>query len=200
MDLRQEYTHIFNNGLAWYQRNLGAAVIWHEFDSENTEYHPTFDEGGRHYTAGVYVPVLWVIVSEDRATRTDEGRKPTERITMAISARALDQSGVSDPDDYNRRLNDIARYDGRLWKITDFNIRGKDPDAIIIGVKGTQIYSDEELTFDELPPGMELAGNHRSPNYPNRDFQDFPFHDAPGEYSSLYNPLGGIILDGNPEP
>lgn len=197
MDLRNEIEHIFKNGFDWYQRNLGEAVIWHEFDSENTEYHNTYDEGGRRYTAGAYVPALWVIITEDRATQTDQGRKPTERITMAVSARAFDLSGVSDPEEYTRHLNDVIRYDNRLWSITDINIRGRISDSVIIGISGTQIYSDEEMTFDSLPPGMDLAGNHRTLAYPNNADTVFLAHDAPGQFVSFYADLDyDIVLDG----
>jgi len=197
MDLRQEIEHIFKNGYDWYQRNLGEAVVWHEYDSLNTTYHGTYDEGGRHYTAGIYLPVLWVIVTEDRVTPANEGRKPTERIALAVSARTMDMSGVSDPEDYTRHLNDVIRYDERLWKVTEFHIRGRVPTEVIIGVTGTQIYSDEEMTFDDLPPGMDLAGNHRSMPYPQGAVQEFPFHDAPGEYDSMYADLDTeVVLDG----
>ena len=194
MDLRQEIEHIINNGYGWYQENLGEAVVWHEFDSDNTDYHNVYDEGGRRYTAGVYVPALWVVVTEDRATRSDEGRKPTERISMAVSARAMDLSGVSDPEDYARHLNDVVRYAGRLWTVGEYNIRGRD---VIIGISGTQIYSDEEMVFDELPPGMALAGDHRSLPYPNKTSSDFLFHDGPTSDLSLYPDFDrDVALDG----
>lgn len=197
MDLRQEMEHIFRNGYDWYQRNLGEAIVWHEYDSANSAYHGTYDEGGRHYTAGYYVPSLWVIISEDRATRTNEGRKPTEKISLAISARSMDMSGVSDPEDYTRHLNDVVRYDERLWKLTEYNIRGRIPTEVIIGISGTQIYRDEEMTFDALPPGMDLAGNHRSLPYPNETDEGFAFHDGPNEFVSLYRDTDtNIVIDG----
>jgi hypothetical protein len=196
MDLRQEIERVFN-GFSWYQANLGEVVVWHEYDSSNTEYHNVYDEGGRHYTSGVYLPVLWAIITEGRAARTDTGRKPTETLSLAVSARALDESGVSDPDDYARRLNDVIRYDERLWKVTTFNIRGRIPSSVVIGVTATQVYSDEEMVFDDLPPSMQQAGNHRTVAYPNSADDTFVEHDGPGAYNNFYTDLDGeIILDG----
>jgi hypothetical protein len=185
MDLRQEIERVFD-GFSWYQTNLGEVVVWHEYDSENTEYPNVYDEGGRHYTSGVYLPVLWAIITEGRAARTDTGRKPTETLSLAVSARALDESGLSDPDDYARRLNDVIRYDERLWKVTTFNIRGRIPTSVIVGITATQIYSDEEMVFDDLPPSMQQAGNHRVVAYPANVVDVFPDHDYPTAGPSLY--------------
>jgi len=197
MDLRQETEHIFNNGYQWYEENLGEGVIWHEFDSENTEYHGTYDEGGRAYTAGILIPALWVIVTEDSSRPTDAGRKPTEKITAAFSMRSLHLSGVSDPEDYTRRLNDLMRYDNRMWKVGGYQIRGRVPSSIIVGVTGTEIYVDEEMVFDTLPDGMTHDGSIRPIPYPNDASPDFVFHDGPGEYDSLYIDFDeDIIIDG----
>lgn len=186
MDLRQEQQHIFD-AYRWYEENLGVGVIWHEFDSEASQYHNTYDEGGRHYTAGIYVMVLWAIITEARADRTEQGRKPTERLTLAISARSLDQSGVSEPEDFARHLNDVIRYEDRLWKITDYNIRGQIPDSVILGVSATQIYSDEELTFDEPPGEMNLGGERRDLPYPNAVDTPPTFVTSPPYYVEFYD-------------
>lgn len=197
MDLRNEIEHIFNNGYVWYQRNLGEVVIWHEYDSTHTEYHNVYDEGGRRYTAGAAIPALWVVVSEDRATRAMEGRKPVERISMALSVRTLNTSGISHPEDYTRHLNDVIRYDGRFWEIKEYNIRGSIPGSVVVGVSGTQIYDDEDMVFDDLPPDMEMGVVRRPVAYPNDTTSTFVDHDEPGEYSTLYVDLDeDIILDG----
>ena len=54
------------NGYAWYQDNLGQAVVWHEYDSSQSEYNHVYDEAGRHYKAGLVLPALWVIITEDQ--------------------------------------------------------------------------------------------------------------------------------------
>ena len=179
MDLRQEAEHIFGNGFDWYQSELGEVVFWHEYLSMQSAYDDTYDEGGRRYSSGLLVPVLWVIVNEDRHRPTPEGRKPTEKLTCAISVRALQDSGISDPEDYTRRLNDLVRYDDRLWRVTDFNIRGRVPDSIIIGVTATQIFPDEEMTFDTKPLGVG-SGATRRYAYPNeRHVATYPQHELP---------------------
>ena len=149
------------------------------------------DEGGRRYTAGVVLEALWVIVTEARSQRSMEGRKPVERISLAVSARTLDSSGISDPEDYARHLNDVIRYQGRLWEIKEYNIKGSIPDAVIIGVVGTQIYEDEEMVFDDLPQGMRLGSLNRTMSYPNNTTSTFVEHDGPGEYTVLYTSLDG---------
>ena len=197
MDARQELEHIFRNGFGWYEANMGIGVIWHEYNADSSLYNDTYDEGGRRYHAGVYVPALWVIVTEDRLQRGDYGRKPTERITMAVSVRSMDLSGVSNPEEYERHLNDVIRYDERLCKVTEYNIRGTFPGSVVLGIAGTQIYSDEELVFDTLPPDMDLAGNHRPVGYPNNADAEYPFHDGPSGQPDFYTDLDGpIILDG----
>lgn len=197
MDLRQEIEHIFNNGYAWYEDNLGSGVVWHEFDSTRTEYHGTYDEGGRVYTAGVLVPVLWVIVTEADKIGDDGGRKPTERLSAAVSMRSMDTCGISDPEDYTRHLNDIISYDGRLWGVSGYQIRGNVPGSVVIGVTATQVFADEEMVFDQLPPGVTAEGTARPYTYPNNAYPDFIFHDGPGAYDSLYINLDSdVIVDG----
>jgi len=185
MDLRQEAEHIFGNGFDWYQSELGEVVFWHEFLSMQSAYNDTYDEGGRRYSAGLLVPALWVIVNEDRHRPTPEGRKPTEKLTCAISVRALQDPGISDPEDYTRRLNDLVRYDDRLWRVTDFNIRGRVPDSIIIGVTATQIFPDEEMTFDTMPGGVTALGATRRYAYPNeRNVHTYSDHELPAPNGS----------------
>lgn len=197
MDVRTELAHIHDRGYRWYQENLGDVVIWHEYDSENTEYDNTYDEGGRHYLAGRPVPVLWVTVREDRAVRAQEGRKQTEKISLAISAWDLANSGVSDPEDYVRHQNDVIRYEGRLYKIDEYRIRGAQVyDTVVFGVDGTQIYDDEEMTFDSLPADMDVPV-HRSLPYPNNAAATFPEHDNTGQYAGFYTSLDDEwIIDG----
>jgi hypothetical protein len=201
MDLRQEAEHIFGNGFDWYQSELGEVVFWHEFLSMQSAYNDTYDEGGRRYSSGLLVPVLWVIVNEDRHRPTPEGRKPTEKLTCAVSARALQDSGISDPEDYTRRLNDLVRYDDRLWRVTDFNIRGRVPDSIIVGVTATQIFPDEEMSFDTMPPGVTASGVTRRYAYPNeRQLAAYPQHELPAPNGTdMYSYQLYKDFDTNPE-
>jgi hypothetical protein len=78
-----------------------------------------------------------------------------------------------------------------LWEIKEYNIKGSIPDAVIIGVVGTQIYEDEEMVFDDLPQGMRLGSLNRTMSYPNNTTSTFVEHYGPGEYTVLYTSLDG---------
>lgn len=185
MDLRTELQHIHERGFRWYEQNLGKVVLWHEYHSEASQFDDTYDEGGRVYFVGVPITALWVIVSEDTRNQSETGRRPTERITMAFSMRTLETSAISEPQDYARHLNDIVRYDNRLWRLDSYNIRGDITASTIVGIEGVQIFEDEEMMFDTPSEGMAGTSLQRSMPYPNRSFQEFPDHDGPGEYTGV---------------
>lgn len=185
MDLRNELQHIHERGLAWYEQNLGKVVHWHEYHSEASQYNSTYDEGGRVYLAAIPITALWVIVTEAARVSDDAGRKPTERISMAFSMATLERSAMSEPQDYARHLNDLVRYDNRLWRVDTFNIRGDLTASTVVGVNGTQVFEDEEMTFDTSSEAMRATTLQRSFPYPNTAYQDFPDHDGPGEYTDV---------------
>lgn len=178
MDLRQELERVFR-GLNWYENNIGETVLWHEYDAVQSEIDDTYDEGGKVYRPALHIPALWVIVSEDERRRAREGRKPTDSIALAVSARSFDLSGLSDPEDSARHLNDVIRYDNRLWTVDSFNIRGRIPTSVVIGITGTQIFAEEELSIDSLPPGSTVSGTGRTYPYPNLRQQEWPDHELP---------------------
>jgi hypothetical protein len=179
MDPRREAEHIFRKGYEWYSKNVGEGVVWHEYDSAATSYHPVYDEGGRSYSAGILVPCLWVIQQEDDLRPANEGKKPTQTIRTAVSIRVLHTCGISDPEDSARHLNDVFRYGNLLWKVTGYQIRGRMPGSMVVGISGTQVFANEEMLFDNLPPGMSYAGSTRPLSYPNDTDSTFLDHELP---------------------
>lgn len=164
IDTRREAQHIFKE-LSRYQNKVGEGVIWFKFDLESS-YDDVYDEGGKNYLPGVAVPVLWIDQIEDVETYSAEGRRPTQRIRFACSARTMNETGVGSteahggrlwdtkPDGkpwWDDRLNDIIYYDGRYYEISSFQIRDRMRQDIIIGVSGIETQPSDERVFDIFP-------------------------------------------------
>jgi hypothetical protein len=164
IDTRREAQHIFKE-LNRYQNKVGEAVIWFKFDLESS-YDDVYDEGGKNYLPGVAVPVLWVDQIEDVETYSAEGRRPTQRIRFACSARSINETGIdatevhggrlwdTPPDGkpwWDDRLNDIIYYDGRYYEISNFQIKDRMRQDIIIGISGIETQPSDERVFDLFP-------------------------------------------------
>lgn len=165
IDTRRELNHIFKE-LAHFHNKVGEGVIWFRFDTANSQYDDVYDENGKTYLPGVAVPALWIDQVEDREVYSAEGRRPTQRIRLAISARSLAECGIdpteahggrlwddittSDPW-WDDRLNDILYYDGRYYEISNFSIRGRARGSVIIGVSGIETQPADERVFDVYP-------------------------------------------------
>lgn len=164
MDTRRETTHIFKE-FGRFHNKIGEAVIWFKFDLESS-YDDVYDETGRNYRAGISVPVLWIDQIEDTENYGAEGRRPTQRIRFACSARSMTEAGVGAQESHggrlwdtkpsgkpwwDDRLNDLIYYDGRYYEISGFNIRGRARQDVIIGVTGIETQPGDELVFDLFP-------------------------------------------------
>lgn len=164
MDTRRETAHVFKE-FGRYHNKIGEAVIWFKFDLDS-EYDDVYDETGRSFRPGVAVPVLWIDQIEDSENYSPEGRRPTQRVRFACSARSIGEAGIGSTeahggrlwDDkpegkpwWDDRLNDIVYYDGRYYEISGFNIRGRARQDVIIGVTGIETQPGDELVFDLFP-------------------------------------------------
>lgn len=164
IDTRREAQHVFKE-LSRYQNKVGEAVIWFKFDLESS-YDDVYDEGGKNYLPGVAVPVLWIDQIEDVETYSAEGRRPTQRIRFACSARTINETGIdateahggrlwdTKPESkpwWDDRLNDIIYYDGRYYEISNFQIKDRMRQDIIIGVSGIETQPSDERVFDLFP-------------------------------------------------
>lgn len=180
MDLRRELGRINKRGYDFYTRSLGEGVIWHEFDSINTRYDTTYDRGGRRYRPGVLIPCLWVIPAEVPFTAMEQGRKLVPSIRAAVSMQTLRDVGMSNPEDFDRHINDCFVFEGTIWDVNEFSIRGRLEGAdIIVGIGGTKSYPDEERIFDVMPDSISFDEAKRPMGYPNNKDQNFPEHALP---------------------
>jgi len=163
IDTRRETNHIFKE-LSRYQNKVGEGVIWFKFDLDSS-YDSVYDEGGKNYLPGVAVPALWIDQIEDTETYGPEGRRPTQRIRLACSARSIDEAGLGateahggrlwdvKPDKpwWDDRLNDIMYYDGRFYEISNFQIRGCSRQDVVIGISGIETQPADEHIWDLFP-------------------------------------------------
>jgi hypothetical protein len=170
IDTRREAAHI-EKEFSRYQGKIGETVIWFRFDTENSHYSGTYDEGGRAYLPGVALPILWVDQIEAPEQYVPEGKRPVQGLRFAASAKAIYEIGLSDREAHGHRLwdtglindtwfddrsNDICYYNGRYYEISNFQIRGRAREDVIVGVTCTETYIEDEYVFDYSPPGSPI--------------------------------------------
>ena len=166
MDTRREALAIQRH-FNWYHKAIGEAVIYFKFNADDSEYDRVYDEGFRRYHTGVRIPILWVDQMEAVEDYAAEGRRPTQRIRLAVAARAMYESGVSITEVHGNRLQDsspskiwrrdrmedIFYYDGRFYEVSGFQIRGRlQGEDVIIGVTGIESFHSDDMNLD-FPPG-----------------------------------------------
>ena len=182
VDVRREIAHI-NKEYEAYHRVIGEEVVWFRFDSVNSRWDDTYDEGGRRYLPGIRLPALWVDQIEDPEQYSGEGRRPRQRIRFAVSAEEMKQRGVGAEEVHGRRLNDqppdapfpaqagrplgpwlddrlndVVYYDHRYYSISNFQVRGRAQytDAIV-GVSGLELIPDDESIYDFFPDDTQFG-------------------------------------------
>lgn len=164
IDLRREQNHVFKE-MDRYQNKIGEGIVWFKFDTESS-YDRVYNEGGKHYLPGIAVPVLWVDQIEDNETYSDVGRRPTQRLRTAVSARTMNEVGIgaeeahggrmwdTKPDGkpwWDDRLNDILYYDGRFYEVSSFQIRGRMRADSVIGVSAIETQLEDDRIWDLFP-------------------------------------------------
>jgi hypothetical protein len=164
IDTRRETNHIYKE-LSRYQNKMGEGLIWFKFDVDSS-YDDVYDEGGKNYLPGIAVPVLWIDQIEDTETYGPEGRRATQRIRFACSARTINETGIGATEAHggriwdekpsgkpwwDDRLNDILYYDGRYYEISNFQIKGRARQDVIVGVSGIETQPEDERVFDLFP-------------------------------------------------
>jgi hypothetical protein len=179
VDLRRELERINRRGFEFYTRKLGEGVVWHEFNALESQYHGTYDEGGRRYTPGILVPVLWVIIAEAPRRLESQGKKAVPTVQLAASIQALTAAGMSNPTDSVRHLNDVFLYEGTLWEVNDYQIRGRLRHDVMVGVRATKVFAVEEMIFDIMPESIRYDQASRPIGYPNNVGLTFSGHPLP---------------------
>lgn len=165
LDVRREARQIWKH-FARYQQTIGETVIYYRFDADTSQYDSVYDEGYRRYHKGVLVPVLWVDQTEATEDYTSEGRRPTQRLRFAVSAREMYEAGFSVTEVHGNRLqdespsdiwrrdrnHDIVWYDSRFFEISAYQIRGRvQGEDVIIGIACIETFPDDDAVFDYLP-------------------------------------------------
>ena len=165
MDVRREAREIWKH-FGRYTSDIGEGCIYYRFDATNSEYDRVYDEGYRKYHIGIKIPILWVDQSEAPEDYAAEGRRPTQRIRLAVSASALHEAGVSVTEAHGNRLtdgspslvwrydrnHDILYYDNRYYEVASFQIRGRlKGEDVIVGITGIETYPGDDMRFDFKP-------------------------------------------------
>ena len=165
MDTRREAAQIQKHFSRW-NVNVGEAIVYYRFDVDNSVYDRVYDEGFRKYRKGVRIAILWVDQMEAVEDYSPEGRRPTQRIRLAVAARNMYEAGVSvtevhgnrlqdsSPSEVWRvdRLHDLFYYDGRFYEVSGFQIRGRvQGEDVVMGITGIESFSADDANLDFQP-------------------------------------------------
>jgi hypothetical protein len=162
VDVRKELSLINKHVRQHHRDSSGESVIWYEFEplggsaSAGSLYDDVYDEGvlgegGRRYRPGVPIRTIYVEEIEDRFTLQEDGRQPTQNIYVVMLFDDVRRAGLSNPREYKPHLNDLFNYDGRFYKVTEYVVRGRLEDEVILKVQGFEVYIDQEFNLD-VPP------------------------------------------------
>jgi len=146
-------------------REAGESIIWYEFQPIQggySIYDDVYDEGapgmgGRNYKQGIVVPTIYIEEVEDGYRAIDDGRQPTQNLMATILYKDAVASGLSDPGEYNKHLNDALEYEGRYYKIRNYHARGRLPSEVVLRVTGYEIFVDQEFPFDRGPQNPKVS-------------------------------------------
>ncbi len=165
MDARLEVREIWKH-FNRYHNTIGEALLYYQFDGENSVYDRVYDEGYRRYHKAVRIPVLWLDQQEATEDYTPEGRRPTQRLRLSVSAQSMYEAGISVTEVHGNRLQDISPseiwrsdrmhdivyYDGRYYEISGFQIKGRvKGEDVIIGITCIETFPDDDMIFDYAP-------------------------------------------------
>ena len=168
MDPRREVREIWKH-FERYQTDIGEAIIYFKFDASASNYDDVYDEAYRRYESGLRIPILWVDQSEATEDYAAEGRRPTQRIRLAVSAKQLHEAGISVTEVHGNRttdgspslvwryerVNDVFYYDNRYYEVSAFQIRGRAKgEDVIVGVTGIETYPSDDQLFDFEPGSL----------------------------------------------
>ena len=167
MDARREALQI-QKQFGRYHDDIGEAIIYFRFDADTSRYDRVYDEGFRRYHTGIRIAILWVDQMEAVEDYAPEGRRPTQRIRLAIASRNVYESGISVTEVHGNRLqdsspsetwrrdrlSDIFWYDDRFYEVSGFQIRGRvQGEDVIIGITGIETFPEDDMNLD-FPPGQ----------------------------------------------
>jgi len=162
VDIRTEHLHI-NKHVRHRVDEAGEHIVWFEYvkqgEVDGTVFDDLYDQGspldgyGRVYAPGIPIPTIYVEEMEDALTVRQEGRVPTQNLRAVMLYDDVKKSGISQPFEYAPHLNDIFYYDGRYYKISNYEVRGRLDDDVLVTATGYEVFVDQEFGFD---PGPEI--------------------------------------------
>ena len=161
MDVRRELHHL-NKEFRRHHNVANEFVVWYEIEPigenpvVNSLYDDVYDEGvrgpgGRKYKNGIVVPVLLISETEDARRAIPDGRQPVQTIEVKASIKDFKDAGISNTWEYQYHLNDLFIYDGRIYGVSDYRVRGRLKDEVLVLIQGFEIYVDQEFVNDEAP-------------------------------------------------
>jgi hypothetical protein len=157
VDVRRE-RKLINKHLNRHSTKIGLTLTWFEFlkFGEGSEYDQIYDTGGfgesgRTYKPGIVIPILHMDEIEDESRAINDGRQPTSNIVVKMSMDDMIKAGISNPWDYEPRLNDIFYHDDRYFSVYRYRVRGKLKGEVIVMVQGVETFPEQELVFDNSP-------------------------------------------------
>jgi hypothetical protein len=158
MDIRRELD-LINKQFDWFHKTQGMVIVWYEFlplTVGNSTFDDVYDEGivgsnGRKYKQGVKLPVLRITEIEDQKRAIPDARLPIQNIEMFITSKTMRDAGISNPWEYENHLNDIFKWDGRVYTVVDYKVRGNLRGDVYHLVQGSQLYVDQEMVNDPGP-------------------------------------------------
>lgn len=170
-------SHRLKRQVAWIERSLkratrayGQTVLWYEFDPTSVEDEDSsdagagfdddlYDEGGRQFGGGSSrkwqapkrVPVYQAMLDEGAEQDIGDGQYTVDRLNIITGYTFLVKSGISNPTDRGAHIRDRIEYDGRLFRIDQFEPRGRVADTITsVRVSAVEV-KDDERTSDASP-------------------------------------------------
>lgn len=162
VDIRRELSHI-NKHVRHRVNTAGEHVVWFEYLDEKIENGTTYDdlfdvgsgvEGeGRTYAVGVTIPTIYVEEMEDALVVKQEARQPTQNVRVVMLYDDVKKAGLYQPYEYSHHINDIFFYDGRYYKISRYEVRGRLDNDVLVTATGYEVYVEQEFSFD---PGPEI--------------------------------------------
>lgn len=151
---------LINKHVRFHNSIAGETIIWYELLAFGTiggsTYDDVYDEGdfgtnGRKYATGVPVPVIYVEEIEDEARAIEDGRQPTQKLSLTILFQDMEDAGIKFPEEYRPHLNDMFRYDGRYYNVYRYKARGRLRNEVIIAVEGVETFLEQEQVMDTPP-------------------------------------------------
>lgn len=159
--IRKQHRHL--------TRNYGESIVYFEYlpstspASAGSQFDDVYDEGilgsgGRKYGTGIVIPVVRVEETEDQRRAIPEGRQPVQTVQVTATIEDFRNAGVTSPFEYQRHLNDMFLYDGRYYGISNYRVRGRAADDVLVLLTGFEVYVNQDMAFDPGPTAMSVQG------------------------------------------